>query len=348
MSGRPASESPEVFRRSKRRKRIVESESEAEEPLTGNLQPPEPDQKPCTAGDPAEAQSNVPGADDAGQADAPLPGSTTRREGGRASAPARSSVVSQQPQKVLAAARAWLRSKKADEVMAARLGASTGLSKVEEQRFVDANKDRTPGVWSFEVLDERIQARSREAPSASTVAGPKPSPVLEEAASSIEAFAAEASAVEASARAASFWAEAPLVLQVAAVAPSPAEPAPAEVPAFEEQQQHQQQEQQEQQQQQEHHQKPQQQQQQPQQQEQQQQQEQHHQQEQQPQATSLAQRRQGRGSGRGLRSSSNEVPAGATRRQVPSGLILRDSAGRRRFAPQRPSVLQGGRLRASE
>ncbi|CAE8656968.1 unnamed protein product, partial [Polarella glacialis] len=200
------------------------------------------------------------------------------------------------------------------------------------------------------VLDERIQARSREAPSASTVAGPKQSPVLEEAASSIEAFAAEASAVEASARAASFWAEAPLVLQVAAVAPSPAEPAPAEVPAFEEQQQHQHQQQphQQQQQQQPHHQKPQQQQQQPQQQEQQQQQEQHYQQEQQPQATSLAQRRQGRGSGRGLRSSSNEVSAGATRRQVPSGLILRDSAGRRRFAPQRPSVLQGGRLRASE
>jgi len=60
--------------------------------------------------------------------------------------------------KLRCAARQWLRARRCDRVMSDRLRALAALSDEDAQRFFGDNKDRQPGTWNFDVLDERIWA----------------------------------------------------------------------------------------------------------------------------------------------------------------------------------------------
>jgi len=185
-------DTPEVGRKQKRRRRVVESSSEDEDekgpPPTVVAATEEPAQKAaspsgcasadgvCEAipGPPAltpEAPSfKVPSSEaceqEASQTELPeiaMPGMTAV-PGQSSGDQGRLTPLSQDPRKVVHAARMWLTSaaRRADPLMAARAGALTGLTKQEAADFVEANKLRKQGEWSFQVLDARLEAKRLE------------------------------------------------------------------------------------------------------------------------------------------------------------------------------------------
>lgn len=173
--GRNASESPQIIR--KRRRRVVDSSPEPDGPelATAPVQVrarPEPTEAPELPTVHASSSSAPRESLGTGAQVCPTETAQTNPEADPAGKrPSRSGPLSQEPRQVIHAARQWLRAKQAEGAMVARLGALKFLSKSEVQRFVDANKIRKSGVWCFEVLDERIEARRKEAETAAAVTG---------------------------------------------------------------------------------------------------------------------------------------------------------------------------------